>query len=83
MCTRGMYRKCIAAGDIEYSFIRIKGHIPRHRQEPTDPDDRLLKLDNFVYHPPIAGWTAESVLAEAAIIAENLYRLKQGKVLRP
>jgi lactate dehydrogenase-like 2-hydroxyacid dehydrogenase len=20
-------------------------------QEPTDPDDRLLKLDNFVYHP--------------------------------
>jgi len=22
-------------------------------QEPTDPDDRLLKLDNFVYHPTL------------------------------
>lgn len=52
-------------------------------QEPADPDDRLLKLDNFVLTPHIAGWTTESVRAEAVIIAENLYRLKQGKVLLP
>lgn len=51
--------------------------------EPPDPDDRLLKLDNFILTPHIAGWTAESVQAEAVIIAENLYRLKQGKVLLP
>jgi hypothetical protein len=31
----------------------------------------------------MAGWTAESVRAEAVIIAENLYRLKRGKVLLP
>ena len=52
-------------------------------QEPAYPDDRLLKLDNFVLTPHIAGWTTESVRAEAVIIAENLYRLKQGKVLLP
>jgi D-3-phosphoglycerate dehydrogenase / 2-oxoglutarate reductase len=51
--------------------------------EPADPDDRLLKLDNFVLTPHMAGWTAESVRAEAVIIAENLYRLKRGKVLLP
>jgi phosphoglycerate dehydrogenase-like enzyme len=33
--------------------------------------------------PHIAGWTAESVKAEAMIIAENIYRLKQGKGLLP
>lgn len=52
-------------------------------EEPTDPNDRLLKLDNFMLTPHIAGWTAESVRAEAALIAENLYRLDQGKVLLP
>jgi D-3-phosphoglycerate dehydrogenase len=52
-------------------------------QEPTDPDDRLLKLDNFILTPHIAGWTAESLRAEAVIISENLNRLKQGKVLIP
>jgi D-3-phosphoglycerate dehydrogenase / 2-oxoglutarate reductase len=52
-------------------------------EEPTDPKDRLLKLDNFILTPHIAGWTAESVRAEAVIIAENLYRLNQGNVLLP
>ena len=52
-------------------------------EEPTDPNDRLLKLDNFVLTPHIAGWTAESVRAEAVMIAENLCRLNQGKVLLP
>jgi D-3-phosphoglycerate dehydrogenase len=52
-------------------------------EEPTDPNDRLLKLDNFVLTPHIAGWTAESVRAEARMIAENLCRLNQGKVLLP
>ena len=50
-------------------------------EEPTDPNDRFLKLDNFMLTPHIAGWTAESVRAEGALIAENLYRLNQGKVL--
>jgi D-3-phosphoglycerate dehydrogenase len=52
-------------------------------QEPPDPDDRLLKLDNFILTPHIAGLTAESVRAEAVIIAENLKRLKQGERLLP
>jgi D-3-phosphoglycerate dehydrogenase len=52
-------------------------------EEPTDPNDRLLRLDNFVLTPHIAGWTAESVRAEAVMIAENLCRLNQGKVLLP
>lgn len=52
-------------------------------QEPPDPDDRLLKLDNFILTPHIAGWTAESLRAESVVIAENLYRLKQGEVLLP
>ena len=48
-------------------------------QEPPDPDDRLLKLDNFILTPHIAGWTVESLRAESVIIAENLHRLKQGE----
>ena len=52
-------------------------------EEPIDPNDRLLKLENFILTPHIAGWTAESVRAEAVLIAENLYRLYQGKVLLP
>jgi D-3-phosphoglycerate dehydrogenase len=52
-------------------------------EEPPNPDDKLLKLYNFLLTPHIAGWTAESVRAEALIIAENLKRLKQGKALLP
>ena len=52
-------------------------------QEPTNPDDKFLRLDNFMLTPHIAGWTTESLRAEAAIISENLNRLKQGKALLP
>jgi D-3-phosphoglycerate dehydrogenase len=52
-------------------------------QEPPDPDDKLLKLNNFELTPHIAGWTAESVRAESVIITENILRLKQGEELLP
>src|SRR5919202_4063125 len=38
-------------------------------EEPPDPNDKLLKLNNFVLTPHIAGWTAGSVGAIARIIA--------------
>ena len=49
-------------------------------EEPADPNDRLLKLDNFVLTPHIAGWTEESVDAIARIITANIERLSQAEV---
>jgi D-3-phosphoglycerate dehydrogenase / 2-oxoglutarate reductase len=47
--------------------------------EPASPDDRMLKLENFVLTPHIAGWTRESVEAIAAVIAANVARVAEGK----
>ena len=49
-------------------------------EEPADPNDKLLKLDNFVLTPHIAGWTEESVDAIARIITANIERLSQAEV---
>lgn len=47
-------------------------------EEPADPGDRLLQLDNFVLTPHIAGWTRESVEAIAGVIASNIVRVADG-----
>ncbi len=47
-------------------------------EEPANPADRLLQLDNFVLTPHIAGWTKESVDGAARIIAANIRRLSDG-----
>ena len=47
-------------------------------EEPASPDDRLLKLLNFVLTPHVGGWTKESVGAVAGIIAANIQRVLQG-----
>ena len=48
-------------------------------EEPPDPNDKLLKLNNFLLTPHIAGWTADSVDAIARIIATNIERFAQGE----
>jgi D-3-phosphoglycerate dehydrogenase len=48
--------------------------------EPADPNDKLLKLDNFVLTPHIAGWTSESAEAAARIIVTNIERISQGEI---
>jgi D-3-phosphoglycerate dehydrogenase len=48
--------------------------------EPADSNDKLLKLDNFVLTPHIAGWTHESVDAIARIITTNIERISQAQV---
>lgn len=48
-------------------------------EEPADPTDRLLQLDNFFLTPHVAGWTKESVEAIASVIASNIARLADGK----
>ncbi len=45
-----------------------------------DPNDKLLKLPNFILTPHIAGWTIESVDAIARIIATNLERISQAQI---
>jgi len=47
---------------------------------PADPNDRLLKLDNFVLTPHIAGWTSESAEATAKIITTNIDRISHGEI---
>jgi D-3-phosphoglycerate dehydrogenase / 2-oxoglutarate reductase len=49
-------------------------------EEPPNPNDKLLKLDNFILTPHIAGWTADSVDAIARIIVTNIERFAQGEV---
>jgi D-3-phosphoglycerate dehydrogenase / 2-oxoglutarate reductase len=49
-------------------------------EEPADSNDKLLKLDNFVLTPHIAGWTNESVDAIARIITTNIERISQAEV---
>jgi D-3-phosphoglycerate dehydrogenase / 2-oxoglutarate reductase len=49
-------------------------------EEPADPNDKLLKLCNFVLTPHVAGWTAESVDAIARIIATNIGRFSKAQV---
>ena len=49
-------------------------------EEPPNPNDKLLKLNNFVLTPHIAGWTADSVDAIARIIAANIERYAQGEI---
>lgn len=48
-------------------------------EEPADPDDKLLQLDNFVLTPHLAGWTKESIEAIAGVIASNIVRVAEGK----
>lgn len=47
-------------------------------EEPANPEDRLLQLDNFVLTPHVAGWTKESVEAIAGVIASNIVRVADG-----
>jgi D-3-phosphoglycerate dehydrogenase / 2-oxoglutarate reductase len=49
-------------------------------EEPADSNDKLLKLDNFVLTPHIAGWTNESVDAIARIITTNIERISQAEI---
>ena len=49
-------------------------------EEPPDPKDKLLKLNNFAHTPHIAGWTLDSVDAIARIIATNIERYAQGEI---
>lgn len=48
-------------------------------EEPANPNDRLLQLDNFVLTPHVAGWTKESVDSIAGVIASNIVRVSEGK----
>jgi phosphoglycerate dehydrogenase-like enzyme len=47
--------------------------------EPANPLDELLKLDNFIYTPHIAGWTLEATETTTNIILNNIELLLQGK----
>jgi D-3-phosphoglycerate dehydrogenase / 2-oxoglutarate reductase len=48
-------------------------------EEPADPNDKLLKLDNFVLTPHLAGWTSESADSATRIIASNINRVLHGE----
>lgn len=47
-------------------------------EEPASSEDKLLKLENFLLTPHIAGWTKESVEAIAEVITSNILRISQG-----
>ncbi len=47
--------------------------------EPANPFDKLLNLDNFVYTPHIAGWTLEATNTTTDIILNNINLLLHGR----
>ncbi len=48
--------------------------------EPADPNDKMLKLDNFILTPHVAGWTTEAIESITKIIAINIERVSRGQV---
>ncbi|MBA3750667.1 MAG: hypothetical protein H0X03_07250, partial [Nitrosopumilus sp.] len=48
--------------------------------EPADPNEELLKLDNFILTPHIAGWTTEAIDSIIKIIIINIERVSRGQV---
>ncbi len=48
--------------------------------EPADPNDKILKLDNFILTPHVAGWTTEAIESITKIIAINIERVARGQV---
>ena len=49
-------------------------------EEPPDPEDRILSLENFILTPHIAGWTAEAIETITRIISINIERMSRGEV---
>jgi D-3-phosphoglycerate dehydrogenase len=47
--------------------------------EPPDPEDHLLALENFILTPHIAGWTAEAIETITRIISINIERMSRGE----
>jgi D-3-phosphoglycerate dehydrogenase len=48
--------------------------------EPADLNEELIKLDNFILTPHIAGWTTEAIDSIAKIITINIERVSRGQV---
>jgi D-3-phosphoglycerate dehydrogenase / 2-oxoglutarate reductase len=48
-------------------------------EEPADPNDKLLRLDNFVLTPHIAGWTGEAAETATNLIAANIDRVLNAR----
>lgn len=48
-------------------------------EEPANPEDKLLRLNNFILTPHLAGWTKESVQAIIGVITSNILRVSEGK----
>ena len=49
-------------------------------KEPVDSKDELLKLDNFLLTPHIAGWTHEAIDSITDIIFINIERVLRGQL---
>ena len=47
--------------------------------EPTPPDNPLLKLDNVIASPHMAGVTVEAVAGMAVVTAQNILSVLDGK----
>jgi D-3-phosphoglycerate dehydrogenase len=47
--------------------------------EPADPEDQILSLENFILTPHIAGWTAEAIETITRIISINIERMSRGE----
>lgn len=49
-------------------------------EEPADTDDPLLKLENFVLTPHLAGWTYEAIDSITDIMFMNFERILRGQI---
>lgn len=47
--------------------------------EPADPQDQILSLENFILTPHIAGWTSEAIETNTRVISINIERMSRGE----
>ena len=65
----------------------VSGHIAAaaldvSEQEPINPDNPLLKLDNVIITPHIGMYSKEAINAVSLICAENVVAMFQGGTLK-
>lgn len=64
--------KCLKDGTISYAALDT------FQNEPIEPDNELLKLENVLLTPHIAGSSEESAIREIRLIINNLLNFKSG-----
>jgi len=77
-CRGGVVDQQALTKALQQHQIRAAG-LDVQAQEPVDPDDPLLSLDNIILTPHIAGVTADTWARRGEFVFTNLERVRNGQ----